>query len=88
MTTERTVPLLPSLHTITGILRNTKRLRNSVNGNPRFQVSLEIPGVGQWLRWNTRTDSAVGGTVENFRLGTTVTLAINGQRAIIDMVNA
>lgn len=86
MTTTRTVPLLTSASTVTGALHSVKRLRNSIDGNPRFQLTLEIPEVNTLVRWNTRTNAAVGGIVTNFRLGATVTLAINGQGSVIDMV--
>lgn len=88
MSTTRSYPLLTSASTATGVLREVKRLRNSIDGNARFRLGLEISGSGALVWWATRANAAVAGTVENFRLGTTVTLAINGHGSIIDMIEA
>ena len=76
----RSRPLIPSHAVVTGRLTETKRLRNTVDGNPVW--ALTIAGAV----YRTRANASVGGIVDNYRLGSVVSLAVNKQGSVIDMI--
>lgn len=59
-----------------------KRLRNSYNGNPRFQIVLAPGGA-----YNTVADAQVGYAIGNpgLREGDTVTVTLSGRGTIANM---
>lgn len=70
----------------TGRIDRIKRLTNSVNGNPRYAITLEVRGLGAWSQtWNTAADHAFCYDIGNvgFRAGDTVTLTIGGRGTIV-----
>lgn len=66
----------------TGILTHIERKRNSINGNPRYAVSIDAGG--HWSdTYLTQVDGSVGYEVTNFKRGSKVTLTIKGKRESI-----
>jgi len=67
---------------VTGTILNLARGRNSVNGNPSFWVTLELPS-GEVRYYRTSTDAACAYGVENpeFR-NTPVTLEIEKSKIV------
>lgn len=54
-----------------------KRLSNSINGNPRYRLTLT-----NGAQFNTATDSAAGYDVQNYQPGKPVDITLNGRGTI------
>ena len=61
---------MQNIQTITGKLTNLKRLSSSINGNPRFQATIEITekikGQNYEITFKTSVDSSLGYSIQNF----------------------
>ena len=47
-----------------GKIISVKRLNNSVNGNPRYEVTAEVQGEGE-ITLVTKSDAQIGYTIDN-----------------------
>jgi len=59
---------MPTPETITGLIRDTKRLNNSASGNPRYSLAIES-AMGYWhetRRYTTAQDSAVNYQIQGY----------------------
>jgi hypothetical protein len=64
-----------------GVLTDIKRLPNSLNGNPRYALTLDNGN-----HYNTRADGQVGFDLQNYQFeGCTVRLLINGRGTVFDI---
>lgn len=62
-----------------------KRLKNSVNGNPRWEVTLEMMESAPWVA-KTSADSNIGCTIDNSEYrDVPVWVTFNGRGSIIDV---
>jgi hypothetical protein len=74
-----------------GRIVEINRLRNSVNGNPRFAMTLEVRHLGTFEQtWNTAADHAFNYEIGNAgcREGSWVRVTIGGRGTIVDIETA
>ena len=73
---------------VTGRIDRIERLKNSTNGNPRFQIGYITEG--KRYQANTAADASIGYEVGNLgkREGDNVTLTFNSGGRIIDIESA
>lgn len=66
-------------------IKTLNRLQNSVNGNPRYQVIMELPTGEEWVA-KTATDSQIGYRIDNREYrNVPVWVTFNGHGSIIDV---
>ena len=72
--------------TITGVLRERRRLLNTASGNPQFMLTLELDG--QSFLYRTEPDAAVALRVDGLPFDRPIKLTLNGDQRIIDVADA
>ena len=68
-----------NIQTITGVIRNVKRLVNSYNGNPNYKLTLETDN-GVMIPVTTLNDSMINYVISGSLEGDLVTLKVKVNR--------
>lgn len=63
-----------------GMISSVKRLNNSVNGNPRYEVTAEVQGEGE-ITLVTKSDAQIGYTIDNKLCGSELAMWYHKTRA-------